>query len=138
MRAWLLAGVIAAGPGAADAAAQDRAAARALTIVNRPVAAGAARQPVFIHLPAPVHAMLPASSAAMKRSNRLAPAGFRVTGSPFAENRMRSEVEAMITRRPRVFAFRPMMSLTFDTNDLDGPARVGGIAPRLLGAPRQR
>ncbi|MCW4460512.1 hypothetical protein OK349_02255 [Sphingomonas sp. BT-65] len=138
MRAWLLAGLIATGPGAADTAAQDRSDARALIIADRPAATGAARQPVYINLPAPLQSALPARPAAAGRLNRGGAEDFRVARAPFAENRMRSEVEAMVGRRPRAFAFRPMMSLTFDTNDLDAPARVGGIAPRLLGASRQR
>jgi hypothetical protein len=137
MHTGLVAGLIAASLSAANSApAQQRPNARA--VADRQVTMETARRPVFVRMPPPLQSAFrarPVTTGALYRSD---PEDFRVTGAPAAENRARLEVEAAVARRPRVFSFRPMMSLTFDTNDLDGPARIGGIAPRLLGAPKPR
>lgn len=139
MHMGLVAGLIAASLSAANTApAQQRANARAVGMTDRQVTTGIARHPVFVRMPLPLQSALrtqPVTTGALYRSG---PEDFRVTGAPHAESRARLEFEAAVARRPRVFSFRPMMSLTFDTNDLDGPARIGGIAPRLLGAPKPR
>lgn len=50
-----------------------------------------------------------------------------------AHSRALDEMNAINTRRPRAFRFRPVMALTFDAADMDGPARMSGIAPDLVG-----
>jgi hypothetical protein len=50
-----------------------------------------------------------------------------------AHTRALDEMNAINNRRPRTFRFRPVMALTFDAADLDGPTRVSGIAPNLMG-----
>lgn len=56
-----------------------------------------------------------------------------------AHTRALDEMNAINNRRPRTFRFRPVMALTFDAADLDGPARMSGIAPNLMGLkPRRR
>jgi hypothetical protein len=50
-----------------------------------------------------------------------------------AHTRALDEMNAINNRRPRTFRFRPVMALTFDATDLDAPARVSGIAPKLMG-----
>lgn len=138
MHIGLVAGLIAASLSAASPApAQQRVNARALVMADRQVTMGAVRRPVFVRVPPPLQSAF-RSRPVTTSSYHADPEDFRVTGAPAAQSQARLEVEAAMTRRPRVFSFRPMMSLTFDTNDLDGPARIGGIAPRLLGAPKPR
>lgn len=55
-----------------------------------------------------------------------------------AHTRALDEMNAINNRRPRVFRFRPVMALTFDAADLDGPTRMAGIAPSLVGMKRKR
>ena len=55
-----------------------------------------------------------------------------------AHGRAIDEMNAINTRRPRAFRFRPVMALTLDAADMDGPARMTGIAPSLMGAKRTR
>jgi hypothetical protein len=67
---------------------------------------------------------------------------YRVAPSAYADRsahtRALSEMNAINMRRPRVFRFRPVMALTFDAADMDGPARMSGIAPNLIGMKPRR
>ncbi len=50
-----------------------------------------------------------------------------------AHGRALDEMNAINMRRPRAFRFQPVMALTFNAGDIDGPARMSGIAPDLMG-----
>ncbi|ODP36153.1 hypothetical protein [Sphingomonas turrisvirgatae] len=67
---------------------------------------------------------------------------YRIDPSDHAERsahgRALDEMNAINNRRPRSFRFRPVMALTFDAADLNGPARVSGIAPNLMGLASRR
>lgn len=55
-----------------------------------------------------------------------------------AHSRALDEMNAINMRRPRPFRFQPVMALTFDAAQMDGPARMSGIAPNLMGGKRVR
>ena len=88
-------------------------------------------------------------STDIARLPRIAPAvtagivrDYRVMASPHADRsahrRALDEMNLINNRRPSAFRFRPVMALTVDAADLDGPARMTGIAPVLMGIDRPR
>lgn len=86
--------------------------------------------------PTSVMPALPARVAAMPSAVSRIP-DYRVGSSLYADRsahtRALDEMNAINLRRPRAFRFRPVMALTLDAADLDGPPRMAGIAPTLMG-----